>query len=124
MNNGLNVYPLMTFPICTYFRLNTDAGSDPRNAMTYGYEIDSSLSSGILNTYGEANTKIVKVSNWNQKTVDGCVDFLKESRSKFKVLFINCHGEKYIDTDKSYAVLSDGYHQSQYFDYSHMKYLL
>ena len=124
MNNGLNVYPLMTFPICTYFRMNTDDGSDPRHAMTYGYEIDSSLSSEILNTYGEANTKIVRIHNWNQKTVDGCVDFLKESRSKFKVLFINCHGAKYIDTDKSYAVLSDGDHQSQYFDYSHMKYLL
>ena len=50
---------------------------------------------------------------------------LKNSKSKFKILYVNCHGGKYSDSDASYGALDDPPKRNTVvFDYKTLKYLL
>ena len=129
---GTQLFPIFTYPICTYLKLNTDKQTDPKNVCGNLTAIDASIKQKLEQAYGKKGYTYKNVTTWpsQYKESDGItpvgkeVMLLKNSMSKFKILYINCHGAKWKDGG-SYACLSDnGDGNEKRFHFKHIKYLL
>jgi hypothetical protein len=87
---------------------------------------DEKIKNELENIFLEEELQYNKVDNWSVTTVRKELKKLKESKAKFKVLFIKAHGGKYQNVpeklDKTYCVMSEG--NKKLLDFDDIKYLL
>lgn len=102
-----------------FVKFNATPQKDPKNVCGNNTSYYEDLLLALENEY-ESQLITKNEASWETTTIRHELKKLKESPCKFKVLYINCHGGKYSDTDESYAILAEG----EYVTYNALKYLL
>lgn len=128
---GTFLCPVFTYPICTYLKLNSDRQTDPANVCGNETYVDYKIRKNLDKIYGSNGYYHRNVDTWPHQYLDSDgitpvgkeVMLLKKSLSKFKVLYVNCHGAKWSDGG-SYACLSQAGEGEKRFHFKHLKYLL
>lgn len=118
------IEPIFSVPVCAYTNLCT---VDDYNGAMKSEKRDEKIKNELESIFLKEELQYNKVDNWSATTVRKELQKLKESKAKFKVLFIKAHGDKYDQdvpgkSDKSYCIMSEG--RRQVVDFDDMKYLL
>ena len=105
---GTNLYPAVRYPQVKVVKFNCDREADRKNVCGNN---DSpyfvKMMRKVRDVYGEEGDFHVRnVDNWQNTTLEHELEVLRNNKAKFKILYINCHGTKFSNTDRSGAVLS------------------
>ncbi len=103
--DGILLFPLFCEPKCTYVHLKCDSDSDPNGAITETFSGNVSIMEKLHSTYGKYDLKTKTVKDWRNSSLESEMSNLRNSKSKLKILIINCHGGR-LEGGSTYGMLS------------------
>ena len=103
--DGILLFPLFCEPKCTYLHLKCDSASDPSGAIDENFSGNVSIMEKLQSTYGKYDLKAKTVKDWRNTSLESEMSSLRNSKSKLKILLVNCHGGR-LEGGSTYGALS------------------